>query len=158
MTRAGSGSAKRSDSGQGNIKNFFAKKAEAPESMEVAATGDTEAKAKSPGHSPGKTSDYESEVGVPENVVWSFDSNFDLCFLFSRSAQPSGSSPFSSSQSASGLMNVRQRQVPSSPGRYMTNISETNSLQRPQVVHMKSIKTKKEYALSDEETIPLKNQ
>lgn len=55
-------------------------------------------------------------------------------------------------------MNVRQRQVPSSPGRYMTNISETNSLQRPQVVHMKSIKTKKEYALSDEETIPLKNQ
>ena len=52
MTRAGSGSAKRSDSGQGNIKNFFAKKAEAPESREVAATGDTaEAKAKSPGHS-----------------------------------------------------------------------------------------------------------
>ena len=82
MTRAGSGSAKRSDSGQGNIKNFFTKKAEAPESMEVAATGDAaEAKAKSPGHSPGKTSDYESEVGVPENVVWSFDSNFDLCFL-----------------------------------------------------------------------------
>ena len=78
MTRAGSGSAKRSDSGQGNIKNFFTKKAEA----EVAATGDAaEAKAKSPGHSPGKTSDYESEVGVPENVVWSFNSNFDLSFL-----------------------------------------------------------------------------
>ena len=50
--------------------------------MEVAATGDAaEAKAKSPGHSPGKTSDYESEVGVPENVVWSFNSNFDLSFL-----------------------------------------------------------------------------
>ena len=82
MTRAGSGSAKRSDSGQGNIKNFFTKKAEAPESMEVAATGDAaEAKAKSPGHSPGKTSDYESEVCVPENVVWSFNSNFDLSFL-----------------------------------------------------------------------------
>jgi len=55
-------------------------------------------------------------------------------------------------------MNVRQRQVPSSPGRYLTNISETDLPQRTQVVHMKSIKTKKEYALSDEETIPLKNQ
>ena len=70
MTRAGSGSAKRSDSGQkGNIKNFFSAKKDpeaTKESAEVSANGDgvTEAKAKSPGHSPGKTSDYESEVGI----------------------------------------------------------------------------------------------
>ena len=55
-------------------------------------------------------------------------------------------------------MNVRQRQVPSSPGRYLTNISETDLPQRTQDVHMTYIKNKKEYALSDEETIPLKNQ
>ena len=64
-----------------------------------------------------------------------------FAFFFSRSTQPPGS-----------------RQVPSLPGRYMTNISETDLPQQTQVVHMKSIKTKKEYALSDEETIPLKNQ
>ena len=42
----------------------------------------------------------------------------------------------------------------------MASISETESPQQPQVVHVKvkSIKTKKEYALSDEETIPLKKQ
>ena len=65
MTR--SGSAKRSDSGQkGNIKNFFAKKTEAQEATkEVSADGDaSKEKAKSPGHSPGKTSDYESEVTI----------------------------------------------------------------------------------------------
>ena len=70
MTRSGSGSAKRSDSGQkGNIKNFFAKKDEAPAetAKKVSANGDaSEAKAKSPGHSPGKTSDYESEVGIAD--------------------------------------------------------------------------------------------
>ena len=70
MTRAGSGSAKRSISGQGNIKNFFAKKAAEPETTkeasEVSANGDavSESKAKSPGQSPGKTSDYESEVSI----------------------------------------------------------------------------------------------
>ena len=54
-------------------------------------------------------------------------------------------------------MNVRQRPVPpSSPGRYMTNVSEIESPQKVKVVKLKStIKTKKEYALSDEETIPL---
>ena len=68
MTRARSSSAKRSDSGQGNIKNFFGKKAGgedagAKEATEVAANGDAaEPKAKSPGQSPGKTSDYESEA------------------------------------------------------------------------------------------------
>jgi len=68
MTRARSSSAKRSDSGQGNIKNFFGKKAGgedagAKEAAEVAANGDAaEPKAKSPGQSPGKTSDYESEA------------------------------------------------------------------------------------------------
>ena len=41
----------------------------------------------------------------------------------------------------------------------MANVTELESPQRAQVVHMKSvIKTKKEYALSDEETIPLKQQ
>ena len=66
MTRARSSSAKRSDSGQGNIKNFFGKKAggeDAGAKAEVAANGDAvEPKAKSPGQSPGKTSDYESEA------------------------------------------------------------------------------------------------
>jgi len=68
MTRARSSSAKRSDSGQGNIKSFFGKKAGgkdagAKEGAEVAANGDAaEPKAKSPGQSPGKTSDYESEA------------------------------------------------------------------------------------------------
>jgi len=68
MTRARSSSAKRSDSGQGNIKNFFGKKAGgedagANEAAEVVANGDAaEPKAKSPGQSPGKTSDYESEA------------------------------------------------------------------------------------------------
>ena len=68
MTRARSSSAKRSESGQGNIKNFFGKKAGgkdagAKEGAEVAANGDAaEPKAKSPGQSPGKTSDYESEA------------------------------------------------------------------------------------------------
>ena len=79
MTRAGSGSAKRSDSGQaGNIKNFFAKKTEDPETAkeetsEVSANGDAASeakakspKAKSPGQSPGKTSDYESEVSLAD--------------------------------------------------------------------------------------------
>ena len=78
MTRAGSGSAKRSDSGpKGNIKNFFEKKtAEAPEATkEVSANGDvSETKAKSPGQSPGKTSDYESEVSAAAyfNIYFDF--------------------------------------------------------------------------------------
>ena len=89
MTRAGSGSAKRSDSGQGNIKNFFAKKAAEPETTkeasEVSANGDavSEAKAKSPtakspGQSPGKTSDYESEVSI---AGYSNQSLFDVAAL-----------------------------------------------------------------------------
>ena len=79
MTRAGSGSAKRSDSGpKGNIKNFFEKKPaeEAPEATkEVSANGDvSETKAKSPGQSPGKTSDYESEVSAAAyfNIYFDF--------------------------------------------------------------------------------------
>ena len=87
MTRSGSGSAKRSDSGQkGNIKNFFAKKEEEA-AKEVSASGDaSEAKAKSPGHSPGKTSDYESEVGIADllfslKIVVNSNFSFQLgCF------------------------------------------------------------------------------
>ena len=93
MTRAGSGSAKRSDSGQGNIKNFFAKKAEDPETTkdetsEVSANGDAVSdakakspkakspKAKSPGQSPGKTSDYESEVSIAYFPIVAIESLF----------------------------------------------------------------------------------